>query len=67
MLDTNALKAENIRKGKTQAYIVREIGISVKDLNSKINNHSALKTTEIERIIDILGIENPMPIFLLIQ
>lgn len=63
MVDTNGLKAAIIRKGKTQADIAREIGISVKALNSKINNHSAFKTTEIERIIDVLGIENPMPIF----
>ena len=63
MVDTNELKAAIIRKGKTQSDIAKAMGISTRSLNSKINNHIPFNTIEIEKMIKILDIKDPMHIF----
>lgn len=63
MVNTNELKAAIVRQGKTQSDIARAIGISARSLNSKINNHIPFNTIEIESMIKILDIKEPMHIF----
>lgn len=62
MLDVCALKAEMVRKGYTQARLSEEIGISSRTFSNKLKTGD-FGSKEMEAIIDILELTEPMKIF----
>ena len=62
MLDVSALKAEMVRKGYTQARLSEEIGISSRTFSNKLKT-GEFGNKEMEAIIDILDLKEPMSIF----
>lgn len=58
----NELRGKIKAKGYTQEKLAKELGISPKTLSKKINK-GIFGSDEIEKMIKILGIENPMGIF----
>lgn len=62
-MDVPALRAEIVRKGYTQEQIAKMIGITPKTFYLKMKK-GEFKTLEAERMINILGIKNPVEIFL---
>lgn len=62
-MNSKKLKGKIIESGMTQGDLARELGMSLKTLNSKINNRSKLTVEEVKRIINILSINNPSEIF----
>ncbi len=62
MLDTRALKAEMVRNGYTQKQMAETIGVSEKTFNLRMKS-GVFGTDEVEKMIDVLHIKNPMAIF----
>ena len=62
MILVNELKGKIKAKGYTQKKLARELGMSPKTLCTKLNK-GILGSDEIEGIIRILGIQNPIEIF----
>ena len=63
LVDTNLLRGKIAEKGKSQLEIAKAIGITPKTFYNKMNK-KVFGSDEIEIMIDELGIENPMEIFL---
>ena len=63
MVDTNLLRGKIAEKGNSQLEIAKAIGITPKTFYNKMNK-KVFGSDEIEIMIDELGIENPMEIFL---
>ena len=62
MLDVKALKAEMVRKGYTQARLAEELGISPRTFSNKLKSRD-FGCKEMEVIIDVLDLKEPMDIF----
>lgn len=62
-MDRYLLEAEIKRKGFTAERLSREIGISKSAFSKKINGKSEFTLGEIQRIVEVLGLESPLPIF----
>lgn len=62
MVNTNELKAAIVRKGMTQRQVAKSLGISERTLGNKMKNGVFL-SDEIERMIVLLDINDPLPIF----
>lgn len=62
MLDKNALRAEIVRNGFTQKDIAEILNMSEKTFISRIKK-GVFGTDEVEKLISILHIKNPMDIF----
>lgn len=62
MIDTNALKGIIVTKGYSQRKLAKELGITEKTFYSKMNK-GVFDSDEIENMIDILNIKNPIEIF----
>ena len=62
MLDKNALKAEIVRNGLTQKKVASAIGISEKTFITRMKE-GVFGTDEVEKMISLLNIKNPMDIF----
>ncbi len=62
MLNVPEFKAAMVRKGYTQKMLAAKLGISEKTLCSRLKN-KYFGTKEIEVLIPLLEIENPMSIF----
>ena len=62
MLDVNALRAEWVKKGLYQKDVAALIGVTPKTFSLKLKK-GVLGSDEIERIINVLSIENPLNIF----
>lgn len=62
MLNVNALKAEIVRNGYTQASLAKEIGISDKTFCARLKTGD-FGTKEIEIMIRVLNLHDPMSIF----
>lgn len=62
MLNVLEFKAAMVRKGFTQKELARHLGISEKTFCSRIKN-KRFGTDEIEQLIPLLDINNPMQIF----
>jgi len=64
MVKTNLLRAQMALHGYTITKLAKEIGITTKTLSVKINHTPGNFTqNEIQKIVIILRIENPMQIF----
>ena len=62
MVDVNALKAEIIRNGYTQKEIAQKLGITPKTFSMRLKRKD-LGSDEIEILMELLKITNPVPIF----
>lgn len=62
MLDKNALRAEIARQGLTQKQVATALGISEKTFISRMRK-GIFGTDEAEKLIVLLKIKDPMPIF----
>jgi len=62
MILVNELKGKMRAKGYTQDKFAKELGISSKTLSNKLSK-GIFGSNEIEKIIKILGIDNPIEIF----
>lgn len=63
MINKNLLRAEWAKKGYSQAQVAEQIGISEKTLSLKVNGKGIFGTDEIQKLIDLLDIKDPMAIF----
>ncbi len=63
MTDTTALKQILVGKHLTQAQAAEKIGLSTQSFNQKLNNKREFTVKEISRMIKLLGIVDPIPIF----
>lgn len=61
-MNTNALKAEFVKRGMTQAEVAKAIGMSCSTLNRKLKN-GTFGLDEANDLIRCLKIENPERIF----
>lgn len=62
MLDANALKAEIVRNGLTQGQVASKIGMTATTFSQKIRNNG-FGLDEADKLIELLGIQNPSEIF----
>lgn len=62
MVDVNRLKGIIVQNGKTQEEVAKDIGITPKTFYTKMKK-GIFGSDEIEKMIDILDIEDPTPIF----
>lgn len=61
MLDRNALKAEMVRYGYTNASLAKKLGISPRTFSTRLNE--GFGSEEMDAMIELLHIDNPTPIF----
>ena len=62
MLNVLEFKAAMVRKGYTQKAMAEKLGISEKTFSIRLKNR-CFGSDEIETLIDVLDIRDPMPIF----
>lgn len=62
MVDINKLKGKMVENGLTQAQTAELIGIHKDTLGRKLRS-GVFGTDEVEKLIDVLNIENPAEIF----
>lgn len=62
MVDTNKLRGCIVAHGKTQAEVAKSIGMSPKTFCLRMKN-GVFGSDEIEKMIDLLEIEDPVSIF----
>jgi len=62
MVDTNKLRGCIVANGKTQKEVARAIGITPKTFYLKMKK-KVFGSDEIQKMIDILEIDDPMSIF----
>ncbi len=66
MVNSNELKAAMVRKGLTQKDVAEKLNIAPRTLSSKLNK-GIFGSDEIEALMALLDIKDPMPIFFAIQ
>lgn len=62
MVNSNELKAAMVRKGLTQKDVAKELNIAPRTLSSKLSK-GVFGSDEIENLMTILDIKDPMSIF----
>lgn len=62
MVNANELRAEIVRKGLTQKQVADKMNISSKTLSNKLRR-GVFGSDEIEQLMSILEISDPVPIF----
>lgn len=62
MVDTNKLRGCIVANGKTQEEVAKYIGIAPKTFSLRMKK-KVFGSDEIEKMIELLKIEDPMPIF----
>lgn len=62
MVDSNELKAAMVRKGLTQKEVAKKLHIAPRTLSSKLRK-GIFGSDEIETLMVVLDIRDPMPIF----
>ena len=63
MFNKNKFKAEVISAGKTYGDVANHLGINETTLYRKIARDGDFSRSEIQKICDLLCIDNPAPIF----
>lgn len=63
MFDRKRLQAQMVLKGITGKELATKMGINEGTLYRKMGNDGDFSRSEIQKIMDILGIENPETIF----
>ena len=62
-MDKLELEIAMMRKGMNVVSLAKIIGISRSALYNKINGHCEFTRSEIQRIVEALGLDSPMGIF----
>lgn len=62
-MDAKKLKIAIVERGFTAASLSEAIGISKSAFSKKINGKSEFTLGEIQKIVDVLELESPIPIF----
>ena len=62
MIDTNALRAAWVKKGLTQEKVAEKLNITPKTMSLKMKK-GVFGSDEIDKLVEILDISNPMSIF----
>lgn len=62
MINTTELKAQMVRRNHNQESLAKELGISTRTLSNKLKR-GVFGSDEIEKMISVLGIEDPIGIF----
>ena len=62
MVLTNEIKGKMVARGFTQKQLTEKLEMSERTLANKLTK-GVFTTTDVEKLIDILKIENPMEIF----
>ena len=62
MVLTNEIKGKLVARGFTQKQLTEKLEMSERTLANKLTK-GVFTTTDVEKLIDILKIENPMEIF----
>lgn len=62
MVNVNELKAAMVRKGMTQCDVAKKLNISPRTLSNKLKR-GVLGSDDIEKLMVILDINDPVPIF----
>ena len=62
MVDTNRLRSVFVLNGKTGEEVAKHLGISSKTFYLRMKK-GVFGSDEIEKMIDLLHIDDPMPIF----
>lgn len=62
MVNSRELKAAMVRKGLTQKQVAQELHITTRTLSLKLKK-GVFGSDEIEALMSILDIKDPMPIF----
>lgn len=62
-MDKQALQAAIVSRGLTAEKLSKAIGISKSAFSKKINGKSEFTLGEIQRIVEVLALESPIPIF----
>lgn len=62
MVLTNEIRGKMVARGFTQKQLAEKLEISERTLANKLTK-GVFTTTDIEKLIDILKIDNPMEIF----
>lgn len=63
-MDANRLRAKMAEKGVTQGETARAVKMSENSLSRKLKGEREFRLSEVERLCEYLGIDNPAPIFL---
>lgn len=63
-MNANLLRAKFKECGKTQAEVAELIGMSTNSLSRKLSGKRDFRLSEVDRLCQILDIQNPAPIFL---
>ena len=62
MVDTRSLRAEMVRKGVTQEDLAKELNMTSRTFSSRMKK-GVFGSDEIEKLVSILDIKDPMSIF----
>lgn len=62
MVDTKSLRAEMVRKGVTQEDVAKQLNISSRTFSNRMAK-GVFGSDEIEKLVKILDIKDPMSIF----
>ena len=62
MINQRGLREIWISKGYTQDEVAKEIGLQVRTFRNRIKK-GTLTTNDIDKLVDLLDIKNPTPIF----
>ena len=62
MVDINRLKAEMVKKGLKQSDVARELNISTRTLSTRMKQ-GVFGSDEIEKLMNLLDISDPVSIF----
>lgn len=62
-MNSNKLKAKIVENDLTQEQLAKKMGISVQNLNAKLNKRAVFTLDEVISLIKILNITDPVSIF----
>lgn len=62
-MNDRKIKAKMVELGVTQKDLAHELGISIQNLNAKLNGRAIFNIEEAQKITNVLKIDNPIEIF----
>ncbi len=63
-MDANLLRAQMVKKGKTQSQVAKAIGISENSMSRKLLGKREFRLSEVQKLCSYLDILDPKEIFL---
>lgn len=62
MVNTQEIKAEMVRKKRTQRTLAKQMGMDKVTLNGKVNGKRPMKDNEIVKMCQVLDIKDPQTV-----